>query len=184
MNPRLSISNSSKILIIGTSGSGKSTLARKLCLKFGLHDIELDALHWLPNWTETPLPEFRQKITQEISKASGFVIHGNYNKVSDLTWQNAEIIIWLDYPKYLVMFRVIKRSLLRMIQKELLWGTNTESFKLTFFTKRSIILWAWNTYDLRKKQYENLIQNPEYLEKTILKIQSPRELNQILDQIF
>lgn len=177
-SPKLHLTQQSKILIIGTSGSGKSTLARQLCKTYHLKDIELDALHWKPNWTETPLDEFRIKITEAIQKSPhGFVIHGNYNKVRDLTWQNSDTIIWLDYPKSLVMYRVIKRSLLRILKNETLWGTNKESFIQNFFTKDSIILWAWNTYEIRKKQYEALIENPEYINKKIIRIKSQKELD-------
>lgn len=39
-----------RIVIIGTTSSGKSTLAEKLAQTLGLDFIELDALHWEPDW--------------------------------------------------------------------------------------------------------------------------------------
>jgi adenylate kinase family enzyme len=33
-------------LVVGTSGAGKSVLAGRLAARFGLTDIELDALFW------------------------------------------------------------------------------------------------------------------------------------------
>lgn len=185
MSTEVHLKKFKKFLVVGTSGSGKSALARKLCTILNLEDIELDALHWLPHWTETPQLEFRKKVIQKIeSSPQGFVIHGNYNKIRDLTWGSADIIIWLDYPKALVMFRVIKRSILRILKNETLWGTNKESFLKNFFTKESIILWAWNTYELRKKQYEDLIVNPEYQNKKIIRIKSQKELNQLIQKII
>ena len=87
------LNKNSKILIVGTSGSGKSTLARTLSEKIGVPDIELDNLFWKENWTQSEPEEFRQKIMNAISKSSGFVIHGNYNKVRDLTWGHSNIVI-------------------------------------------------------------------------------------------
>ncbi len=133
--------NNSKILIVGTSGSGKSTLARKLSKKIGIPDIELDALFWKENWTQSEPDEFRKKISDGISANYGFVIHGNYNKVRDLTWGNVDHVIWLDYSFRLVMWRVLKRSIVRVIRKESLWAGNRESFQKTFLSKDSIILW-------------------------------------------
>ncbi len=39
-------SSRSRVLVVGTSGAGKSVLAGRLAARFGLTDIELDALFW------------------------------------------------------------------------------------------------------------------------------------------
>jgi len=174
------LNHKSKILIVGTSGSGKSTLARRLSQELNLKDIELDSLFWKPNWTETPLEEFKKRIVEIISVSEGFVIHGNYNKVRDVTWGNSEIVIWLDYPKWLVMWRVFKRSVLRLIKNEVLWSGNKETFKKTFMTKDSIILWAWNTYEVRKRQYQQLIKTPEFEHLDLIHITKPSEADQLI----
>ncbi len=174
------INKNSKIFIVGTSGSGKSTLARTLSEKIGIPDIELDALFWKANWTQSEPEEFRQKINNTLSKSNGFVIHGNYNKVRDLTWGNSNIVIWLDYSRSIVMWRVLKRSVLRIFNSESLWAGNKESLKKNFFSKDSIILWAWNTYDLRRRQYEELIKNPEYKKNKIIRFKHPSEVEKFM----
>jgi adenylate kinase family enzyme len=45
------------LLVIGTSGSGKTTLAEKLSKQLGIKNIELDALYWKENWTESSIEE-------------------------------------------------------------------------------------------------------------------------------
>ena len=57
-----------KILIIGSPGSGKSHFARKIAEKTGLELIPLDTVFWQPNWVETPVDEFREKIKQLTEK--------------------------------------------------------------------------------------------------------------------
>lgn len=177
------ISNDSKILVVGTSGSGKTTLAKQLSYKLQLNDIELDALFWKENWTQSEQTEFREAILTAQSVKSGFVIHGNYNKVRDLTWGKVDIVIWLDYPKRIVMWRVIIRSIKRILKSEELWAKNKESIKKTFFTKESIILWAWQTYDLRKKQYLEIIEKNEYPDVEIVRFQSPRDCEKFLNSL-
>ncbi len=179
----LKFDQNSKILIVGTSGSGKTTLARYLSKKIQIQDVELDQLFWQPNWVETPQSEFREKILKAISNSSGFVIHGNYNKVRDITWKNSDIVIWLDYPKWLVMWRVFKRSIHRILKQEVLWAGNKESFKKTFFTKDSIIRWAWVTYSIRKQQYETLFSNPEYDHLKVVRLKNQSELDSFLEHL-
>lgn len=173
----------SKILIVGTSGSGKSTLARELSKKIQIPDIELDALFWKENWTKSEPEEFRQKIKNALSQSNGFVIHGNYNTVNDLTWGSAHIVIWLDYSRFTIMWRVLKRSVLRILKNEHLWAGNKESFNKTFLSKDSIILWAWNTYNIRKQRYEELIKNVPYENLKILRFKNPLEAKIFLDSI-
>lgn len=179
----VTFNKSSKILVVGTSGSGKSTLARDLSKKIGVSDIELDQLFWKANWTQSEPEEFRQKIMNAISNGNGFVIHGNYNKVRDLTWGNSNIVIWLDYTRSIVMWRVFKRSVLRILKNEKLWAGNKESLRKTFFSKDSIILWAWNTYDLRRQQYEELIKNSEFKNLKIIRFQHPSEAEKFIKSI-
>ena len=47
-----------RIAVVGTTSSGKSTLAEKLAQKIGADFIELDALHWEPNWVEAQSLDF------------------------------------------------------------------------------------------------------------------------------
>lgn len=176
------LDSSSRVMVVGTSGAGKSTLARKLSEKLGLEDIELDALFWGPNWTQTPLPEFRAKIEGATSGSQGWVIHGNYGKVRDLTWKKATHLIWLDYSREVVFWRVFKRSLVRILTREPLWSGNRESFRKTFLSRDSILLWSFQTYGLRKEQYELLIKDPEYSHLKIVRFKSPSETENFLNE--
>ncbi|OFZ79397.1 MAG: hypothetical protein A2603_14495 [Bdellovibrionales bacterium RIFOXYD1_FULL_55_31] len=167
--------HSAQVLIVGTSGSGKTTLARILANKFQLTDIELDALFWGPNWTQASQSIFRERIETAMALKQGWIIHGNYGKVRDLTWGKASIVIWLDYSLPVVFWRVLKRSLFRIVKNESLWAGNRETFRKTFFSKDSILLWSLQTYRLRKRQYEELVQAPTHAHIQILRFKTPKE---------
>ena len=96
-----------------------------------------------------------------MNEAQGWVIHGNYEKTRHLSWKEATHLIWLDYSVLLIFYRVLKRSILRIIKGEELWNGNHESFFKPFLTKESIILWMIKTYPLRKKQYEELTSSED-----------------------
>lgn len=48
-----------KINVVGTSGSGKSTFARMLANQLNAPYIEMDALHWLPEWRSKDMQNIR-----------------------------------------------------------------------------------------------------------------------------
>ncbi len=179
----IKLDRSSKILVIGTSGSGKTTLAEKLSKMLGIKNIELDALFWKENWTQSSTEEFREKIVSSIKTAEGYVLHGNYNKVKDLTWGNVDTVIWLDYGRVVVMWRVLKRTIGRIITQEELWAGNKETFKKSFLEKDSIVLWAWNTYKKRKEQYSIMVKDNPYRIKEIVVLKSPKEAKSLLKMI-
>ncbi len=85
------------IVVVGTTSSGKSTLASQLSELIGADFIELDALHWEPNWVEAEPEVFRERV-ETAMRSECWVIAGNYHVVRDILWKQAEAIIWLDYP--------------------------------------------------------------------------------------
>ena len=174
------INSSSRILIIGTSGSGKTSFAELICKKHNLHNIELDSLFWKENWIESGNEEFRNMIKEEMRDKTGYVINGNYNKVKDITWGNCDTIIWLDYSRFIVMYRVIKRTFIRVFTKKILWQGNIETFKKSFLSKDSIIIWAWKTYSIRKRQYLNLLNTNPYNNNQFIVIRNPRMIYKLI----
>lgn len=98
-----------RIMIIGFSGSGKSTLAAILAERLGTEAIHLDSIHWLPNWVENT-PENEAEILKPLLDAECWVTDGNYSKVlyNERT-ELADTIIFLDFNRFLCLYRAIKR---------------------------------------------------------------------------
>ncbi len=68
------------IVVKGTSGAGKSTFAAELASRLGLPYIELDALHWGPNWSAATPDEFRTRVEAVLAAMpDGWVVDGNYD---------------------------------------------------------------------------------------------------------
>jgi hypothetical protein len=49
----------------------------------------------------------------EAIQANRRVVDANYGPVRDIVWTRATHLVWLDYPRPVIMARVIRRSLLR-----------------------------------------------------------------------
>ena len=165
-----------RVVVVGTTSSGKSTLAEQLANKFSYEFIELDALHWEPNWQEAMPEVFRERVRNRI-RAQGWIVAGNYHMVRDLIWVQAEAIIWLDYPFTVVFSRLTRRTIARWWTHELLWGTNYEPFWTHFklWSDDSLYHWLFKTYWRRRKETPQLLAEPEYQHLKLLHFTHPRE---------
>ena len=168
-----------KIAIIGTSGSGKTTLAKKLSKLLKIQSYELDNLYWLPNWQHNDLDSFRKKV-KSITNNKQWIICGNYSKLRDITLEKADTIIWLDFHIALVLYRNLVRAFKRIFSKETICNGNYETFSKTFFSKRSILLWALTTHIKHKRVYPVLFSETKYLNKKILRFSSISDLREWL----
>ena len=173
-----------RIVVIGVTGCGKSMLAEKLAQKLGLDFIELDALNWKPDWVESDIEEFRQKV-ESATRAPGWALAGNYSKVRDIVWPRAGAVVWLDYPFPLVFRRLWKRTWRRWWTKELLWNTNYEDllpqFKL--WSKESLFYWQVYSYGRHKRQYQQLFASPEYSHLKVFQFKQPGETEEWLNSL-
>lgn len=120
-----------RIVVVGTTGTGKTTMAQRLADRLRLPHVELDALHWGPNWTEAPREIFRARVTGALH-GDAWVVDGNYGKVRDLVWSRADTVIWLDYPLWLILWRLASRTTRRVIARETLWNGNRETLRGAF----------------------------------------------------
>ncbi len=171
-----------RVVIIGVTSSGKSTLAENLAKRFDLSFIELDALHWEPNWQEAPLEVFRLRVEKEI-QAEKWVVAGNYHIVRDLIWPQAEAVIWLDYPFLTVLWQLTRRTFTRWRTQELLWGTNREPLLTHFqlWSQDSLYHWLFKTYWRRQREIPMLLSEPENGHLKVIRFRNPTETQKWLE---
>jgi len=174
-----------RIVVIGTTSSGKSTLAQSLAVKLGSNFIELDALHWEPGWQEAPLEIFRERV-EEAVKAGRWVVAGNYHVVRDLIWTQAEAVIWLDYSLPRIFWQLTRRTFKRWWTQELLWGTNRENLWMHFklWSDESLYHWLFKTYWRRKREYSELLAQPEHRHLKLIQFKHPREADEWLESLW
>lgn len=171
-----------RIVVVGTSGSGKTTLARNIAHTLDIPHIELDAIHWGPNWTSMETPAFQSRVSEAVG-AERWVLDGNYKHVRDIVWRRATTIVWLNYPFWLVMWRIVSRTFVRSLRHQELWNGNRENFRQSFFSRESVIVWSFTTYHRRRREYPILFQQPEYAHLNIIVHRSPAETRHWLSSL-
>lgn len=103
------VHKAARIAIVGSPGAGKSTLARALAARTGLPLVHLDQLHWQPGWTEPEEDEWQARVA---AAAAGerWIIDGNYGSTFAPRLARADLVLWLDMPTSLCLWRVTARA--------------------------------------------------------------------------
>jgi adenylate kinase family enzyme len=97
-----------RVLVIGSGGSGKSTLAARIGARTGLPVIHLDQLYWRSGWVATPADEFARKV-DDLAAGESWVMDGNYGGTLDLRLAACDMVVFLDVPRLLCLWRVLWR---------------------------------------------------------------------------
>ena len=99
-----------RILIIGSGGAGKSTLSRRIAERLRLPVVHLDRMYWRAGWNPTPADEWRRTVESAID-GERWVMDGNYSGTMDMRVRAADTIIFLDLPRMLCLWRIVRRNL-------------------------------------------------------------------------
>lgn len=170
-----------RIVVVGTSCSGKTTVAASIAERLGLYHIELDSIHWAPNWTEIPDEAFREKVTV-VTERDSWVADGNYRAIRDILWGSADTVVWLDLPFRIVFWRSIKRTITRIITGEELWNGNVEHLD-ALVGPDGMPRWVIKTYWRRKREFPDLFSQSEYSHLTVIRLITSSEVDQWLGNL-
>jgi adenylate kinase family enzyme len=144
------------VLVVGCSGAGKTVLAKRIAERIGAPHVELDGLHWGPDWTAASAEELRERVDRATSEPA-WVVDGNYEgKIGRLAWDRADTVVWLDPPRWRVMRQVLARTLRRSFGREELWNGNRESWTGLLIWRNendAILRWAWNAHPRIRARY-------------------------------
>ena len=171
-----------RIAVVGVTGSGKTTVAEALAGLYGVPHIELDALHWGPDWQEPPLEVFRQRVSQAL-EGPAWVADGNYSKVRDVVWGRATTLVWLDYSLPVVYWRLIWRTLERLVTRKKLWNGNRETLRGMLFSRDSLLFYAMPSQRKQRMHYPQILAQTEYSHLQIIQARSPREIDNWLNRL-
>lgn len=170
---------SKKVLIIGCPGSGKSTLARQLNQFWKLELIHLDTIyHDAKLWSVDPVKKKMQwrKHIESISSKDSWLMDGNYTSSLDIRILRADLVIFLDYPRYVSLIRAIKRRFVynKKPRPDMPIGWK-EKFNLNLLKK------IWNFKHTHKPRIEKLLEGK--VNQTVVILRTPNEAREYLMKI-
>ena len=165
-----------RIAIVGCSGGGKSTLARALGARLGLPVIHLDTLFWKPGWVESPGDAFRV-VADEAARAERWIIDGNFTDAAGLRFQRADIIVWVDPPTSLCLWRAFRRAVTAFgrARTDLAPGC-PEKIDLAFYG----YIWSWNRVTRPKMEAAIATHG---LGARLVRLRSDREVEAFVDSL-
>ncbi|WP_220387981.1 adenylate kinase [Shewanella woodyi] len=131
---------------------------------------------------ERPDPEFRA-LVDKVSAAESWVIDGNYSVARDILWPRATTIIWLNHSFELVLYRAVTRSIYRTSTKKPLFAGNVETFRHSFLSRDSIILWVLKTFHTKRARYANLLTSNELPGINIIELSGQKQVDAFLDNV-
>lgn len=165
------MSQPKRILIYGVTGSGKSTLGRQIADATGLPYSEADSLTWEPNWVQVSKEIQRERIA-ELCAGEEWVLDSAYGSWKDIVFPRTELIIGLDYPRWLSLSRLFKRTVARVRDKKLVCNGNVETLRQVF-SNDSILLWHFRSF--KRKRIQMRAWQVELGETRVLIFKHPRE---------
>lgn len=169
--------NAKRIFIYGVTGSGKSTLAQQVAERTGLPYVAVDDLTWEPGWKIVPF-DHQNVIFAEICDRQEWVMDSAYGHWLEIPLARVELIVAMDYPRWVSFGRLFKRTFKRLIDQQSVCNGNYESLKV-IFSRESILLWHFRSFRRKRER----IKAWEAEGRAMITFRHPREAEQWLNSL-
>ena len=119
-------------------------------------------------------------MVSEAAAAERWVMDGNYSAVRDIVWGHATAIVWLNYPFRVVLWRALYRTTRRVISREELFSGNRESFRQSFLSRDSIILWAISSHRRVRQEYRRILYDGVFSHLRVIELRHPAQAEALI----
>lgn len=161
-----------RVLLYGVTGSGKSTAALAVGARSG-HPVTLvDELTWLPGWVSVDGDEQRRLIG-EVVAGERWVLDSAYGAWLDLVLPRAQLVVGLDYPRWLSLGRLVRRTVSAAITKEPRCNGNVETWR-AIVRRDSILVWHFRSFARKRARMRSWAASPDG--QAVLLFRRPRDL--------
>jgi hypothetical protein len=154
-----------RVVIIGCAGSGKSTLARQLADRTGLLLVERDALG------EEGSPAYVSALA-EMAAEPRWILDGAPYYAEDSVYSAADTVVFLDYCRALVMWRVLRRTAAVELRRRPA-GAHRPLGVAAVRDREHPIRWAWSSHAERHEEGLTLTARPGLAHLRVLRFTRP-----------
>ena len=161
-----------RVLVYGVTGSGKSTAALAIGARTG-HPVTLvDELTWLPGWVSVD-PAVQRELIGEVVAGERWLLDSSYGDWLDFVLPRTQLVVGLDYPRWLSLSRLVRRTVSGAVTKEPRCNGNVETWR-ALLSGRSIIRWHFRSFARKRARMRAWAASPDGPE--VLLFRRPREL--------
>lgn len=164
-----------RVVVIGCAGSGKSTLARQLAGRTGLPLVERDGLgvEGSPGYLSA---------AADMAARPRWILDGAPYYADKLVCPAADTVVFLDYPKVLVLWRVLWRTALVEVLRRPA-GAHRPQGLSALRDPEHLIRWAWTSHADRHREGLALMGRPGLAQAQVLRFTRPTMARRWLRQI-
>jgi adenylate kinase family enzyme len=160
-----------RILVYGVTGTGKTTLAAAIAERTGLPWISVDDLTWNPGWVQVEDDEQHRRIA-EICEGNRWILDTAYGRWRDIPLARTQLIVGLDYPRWVSLSRLLRRTLARIVDRHPICNGNMETLRGTF-SSESIILWHFKSFARKRRRIREWAADPTAPD--VIRLTSPKQ---------
>ncbi|HIZ38206.1 MAG TPA: adenylate kinase [Candidatus Ruania gallistercoris] len=168
-----------RVLCFGATGSGKSTAAARIGTYLDLPVTLVDDICWLPGWQKRPAQEQHEIITARLDEPS-WVFDSIYRPQRSHALARVDVIVALDYPRHLSLWRLLRRTVRRIRTRELVCNGNVETWQL-MLARDSIIWWHFRSWRRKREQMRAWHADPDA--PPVILLRHPREFFRLFAEL-
>jgi adenylate kinase family enzyme len=168
-----------RILVYGVTGSGKTALAERISRLTGIPWHAVDELTWEPGWVQVPNDEQRRRIAT-ICAGERWVLDTAYGIWLDIPLARADLIVALDFPRWVSLARLVRRTTGRVLDARTVCNGNRESLRHAV-SRDSIIVWHFRSF--RRKRDRIRSWERDAARPTVVRLTSPRAVEEWLGRL-
>jgi adenylate kinase family enzyme len=159
-----------RILVYGVTGTGKTTLAARISELTGLPWHSVDDLTWERDWVPVATDEQRRRIA-EVCAGERWILDTAYGKWRDVVLPRVELIVALDYARWVSLGRLLRRTFARIIDRRPVCNGNVETLRTTL-GHDSIIAWHFKSFARKRARIREWAADPA---RTVVRLTSPKQ---------
>ena len=160
-----------RVLVYGVTGSGKTTLAGQIAERTGLPWHSVDELTWGTGWTPVPIDEQRRRI-EAVCAGDQWILDTAYSQWIDVPIARVDLIVALDYPRWLSLARLLRRSVRRVVLAEPACNGNIETVA-RLLGADSILRWHFRSFARKRARIRGWLADASG--PPVLQLRSPRQ---------
>ena len=130
-------------------------------------------------WQQRTVEEQRN-LAAAIAVQDRWVLDSAYGVWRDVVLPRAELVVGLDYPRWLSLARLVRRTLRRAVTREPVCNGNQETLA-RLFIQDSIIRWHFRSFRSKRQRIRAWEADPAM--PPVVRFTRPRELDAWIDAV-